>query len=70
MAFDHRFDDAANTTRVGGYGVVDLRAEWALMPQWTLGLNLNNAGDKRYETVYGYNQPGRQAYVTLRYQGR
>jgi vitamin B12 transporter len=70
VAFDHRFDDAANTTRVGGYGVVDLRAEWAFMPQWMLGLNLNNAGDKRYETVYGYNQPGREAYVTLRYQGR
>lgn len=70
VAFDHRFDDAANTTRVGGYGVVDLRAEWTFMPQWTLALNLNNAGDKRYETVYGYNQPLREAYVALRYRGR
>lgn len=70
VAFDHRFDDTANTTRVGGYGVVDLRAEWKFMPQWTLGLNLNNVGDKRYETVYGYNQPGREAYVSLRYQGQ
>jgi vitamin B12 transporter len=70
VAFDHRFDDAANTTRVGGYGVVDLRAEWRFMPQWILALNLNNVGDKRYETVYGYNQPGREVYASLRYQGR
>lgn len=70
MAFDYRFDDSANVIRVGGYGVVDVRAEWKFVPQWTLGLNLNNVGDKRYETVYGYNQPRREAYVSLRYQGR
>ena len=69
-AFSHRFDNAANTTRVAGYGTLDLRAEWALQPGLRLGLKLNNVGDKAYETVYGYNQPGRELFATLRYSFR
>ncbi len=65
-AFSHRFDDAANTVRLGGYGTLDLRAEWALSPGLKLGLKLNNVGDKAYETVLGYDQPGREGFVTLR----
>jgi len=62
-----RFDDAANSLRIGGHGVLDLNAEWRIDPAWSLGLKLNNALDKRYETVYGYNQSGREFFVTLRY---
>ncbi|MDP3222340.1 MAG: TonB-dependent receptor [Rubrivivax sp.] len=65
-AFSHRFDDAANTRRLGGYGTLDLRAEWALTREIKLGLKLNNVGDKAYETVLGYNQPRREGFVTLR----
>jgi vitamin B12 transporter len=36
---------------------------------WGLGLKLNNLGGQVYETVYGYNQPGREAFLTLRYNG-
>lgn len=63
----HRFDDAANSTRLGGYGTLDLRTEWALTRALFLGLKLNNVGDKRYETALGYNQPGREGFATLRY---
>ena len=69
-AFSHRFDNAANTTRLGGYATLDLRAEWALQPGLRLGLKLNNVGDKVYETAYGYNQPGRELFATLRYSFR
>ncbi len=65
-AFSHRFDDAANNTRLGGYGTLDLRAEWAITRDLKLGLKLNNVGDKTYETVRGYNQPGREGFATLR----
>jgi vitamin B12 transporter len=68
-AFGERFDNANNTLRVAGYGTLDLRADWRVAREWTLGLRLNNVGDKAYETVYGYNQPGREAYLTLRYSG-
>jgi vitamin B12 transporter len=70
MAVSHSFDDAANTVRVAGYGRVDLRADWAVARDWALGLRLNNVGDKSYETVYGYNQPGREAFVSLRWAPR
>lgn len=60
-----RFDDAANARRLPGFGTVDLHARYAVNKDWSLALRLNNVGDKFYETAYGYNQPGRAAYVTL-----
>lgn len=69
-ASGHRYDNAANTTRLGGFTSVDLRADWRIQGPWSAQLRLNNASDKRYETVYGYNQPGREVYLTLRYSGQ
>ena len=65
-----RFEDAANTTALPGFTRLDLRADWSLQPGWTLGLSLNNLTNRRYETALGYDQPGREAFVTLRWQGR
>ncbi len=65
-----RFDDAANTLAVPGYATLDLRADWPMTRDWSLGLRLNNALNQRYETLYGYNQPGREAFVTLRWAMR
>ena len=66
-AFSHRFDNAANTARLGGYGTLDLFSDWLLVPGLTLGARLNNVADKTYATVLGYNQPGREGFVTLRW---
>jgi vitamin B12 transporter len=66
-AFSHRYDNTANTARLGGYATLDLRAEYALTRGLMLGLKLNNLGDKRYETALGYDQPGREVFVSLRY---
>lgn len=63
-----RFDDAANTTRLPSYSTVDLYADWQFDPQWSLQARINNLADKSYETALGYNQPGRGAYLTLRWQ--
>ena len=62
-----RFEDPANTERLGGYGTVDLRASWTFLPHWMLQALLRNAFDKEYETALYYNQLGRSAYLTLRY---
>jgi len=72
LAVSDRFGDAANTEakRLAGYGTLDLSAEHALDQDWRIQFRLNNLANKQYETVYGYNQPGRSAYVTLRWQGR
>lgn len=60
-----RFDNAANTQRLPGYGTLDLHARYAIDSDWSLALRLNNVSDKVYETAYGYNQPGRTALVSL-----
>jgi vitamin B12 transporter len=65
-----RFEDAANTQPIAGYTRVDLRADWTIAGDWTLGLRLNNATDRRYETALGYDQPRREAFVTLRWSPR
>ena len=63
-----RWDDVANTLRVGGYGTLDARVQWRFAPGWTLQANVDNAFDKRYETSAWYNQPGRTFALSLRWQ--
>jgi vitamin B12 transporter len=63
-----RNDDAANTTRLAGYGTLDLRVEYAISAQWTLQARASNVFDRDYETIAWYNQPGREYGLTLRYQ--
>ncbi|HUG25647.1 TonB-dependent receptor domain-containing protein [Piscinibacter sp.] len=67
VAFGERYDDARNERRLPGYATLDLRADWRIATEWALGARLNNVADKAYETVHGYNQPGRGLYVSLRY---
>jgi vitamin B12 transporter len=67
-AESRRFDDLANTQRLGGYGLLDLRAEYRLAQGWSMQGRIDNLLDKRYETAQFYNQPGRGLYFTLNYQ--
>lgn len=66
-AFSERFEDAANTLRMGGFTTLDLRADWRYDRAWILGLRVNNLAGKAYETAYGFNQPGRETFITLRW---
>lgn len=63
-----RFDDANNTRRLAGYTTADLSVDWSFSRDWSMQAKVNNLADERYETAYGYNQPGRGVYVTLRWQ--
>jgi vitamin B12 transporter len=63
-----RYDNLANTTRMGGYGLVDLRVGYAFTPDWSVQLSADNVFDKVYETAALYNQPGRAYLLTLRYR--
>ena len=62
-----RFEDAANTRLLRAHTLVDLRADWRMAPDWALGLKLNNVANIAYETAYGFNQPGREWQLTLRW---
>jgi vitamin B12 transporter len=66
----HRYDDAANQTRLAGYGTLDLRVEYAITDEWTLQARANNVFDREYETVAWYNQRGREYGFSLRYQAQ
>lgn len=66
-ASGYRYDDPANSVRLGGYGTADLRIGYAFARAWTLQLNANNVFDKRYETAAFFNQPGRNYLLSLRY---
>lgn len=64
----HRYDDLANTKRLGGYATVDLRAGYDITKAWQVQGRIENLLDKEYETAAFYNQPGRSLFVALRYQ--
>ncbi|NKB77666.1 MAG: TonB-dependent receptor [Gammaproteobacteria bacterium] len=61
------YDNLSNTTELGSYALLDLRAEYKVHSKWSLGLQVNNVFDKEYETAASYNQDGVNAMVTLRY---
>jgi len=63
-----RYDDAANTARVGGHATLDLRFEYALHPDWTLLARVTNLFDRDYQVVDWYNQPGREFGINLRWR--
>ena len=63
-----RFDDAANKLPLEAYTTADLYATWQVATDVSLQAKVNNVTNKQYETAYGYNQPGRGAYLTLRWQ--
>ena len=66
-AVSGRYEDVANTQRMGGYTTVDLRGEYVINPEWRVQARIVNLFDKDYETAYQYNQTGRAGYITLRY---
>lgn len=64
-----RYTDVTNTesTKLPGYGTVDLRADYQLAKDWTVGAKIGNVLDKDYQTNSRYNQDGINGLVTLKY---
>jgi vitamin B12 transporter len=62
------FDDAANARELAGRTTADLYVDYVVNPEWKVQTKLNNLTNRQYETIYGYNQPGRAVYVTLGYR--
>lgn len=65
-----RYDDVANTNRLGSYAIVDLVLDYELSSAWSLQGKIGNALDRDYRTVRLYNQDDRTFFVALRYQAR
>lgn len=72
-AESHRYDDASENLRMGGYGLVDLRAAYALTSEWSVKGRVNNLLDKQYTTAYSfslgeYQSVGRELFVSVTYR--
>jgi len=50
---------------LGGFGLLDLTARYNITKSWYVTGSFDNVFNKKYETVYTYNTPGRGAYITL-----
>jgi vitamin B12 transporter len=68
IASSARFDDAANTRRMGGYALTNLTADYALDGGWTLFARFTNVFDKKYELAADFNTPGASLFAGVRYR--
>jgi len=72
VSSSERFDNAFSPPppRLGGYTLINLHTAYALTPELSLSARLNNAADKSYELVSGYNTPRRNVFVALEYAAK
>ncbi|WP_380781944.1 TonB-dependent receptor plug domain-containing protein [Sphingomonas sp. R86520] len=63
---DDSFNDAANTTRIDGYAIGGVRAEFPIGERFAIYGRVDNVTDASYQTVTGYGTYGRAAYGGVR----
>jgi vitamin B12 transporter len=68
LVVGQRYDDLANTRKLDSYVKLDIRGEYNLNQSWRVQGRIENISNERYETSSFYNQPGRNFFITLRYQ--
>lgn len=62
-----RYDTAANTLVLPGYGLINLHASTNLSKDWSLVMKADNLSDKTYQLADGYAQAGRTVYVGVKW---
>lgn len=80
QASSSRYDDAANTREIGGYGLLGLRSSWQMNEELKWQVKVDNLLDKDYSnvlysrpndpsymssSVHGYEETGRSALLSL-----
>lgn len=60
------FDNAANTVRLDGYALLDLRASWQVTEAFELFGRVENVWDEQYQTAAGYGTAGRGVFLGVR----
>ncbi len=63
----YRYDNVDNTTRLGGYSLINLHASTPISKDWTLLARVNNLADKNYQLANTYTTPGRTFYAGVRW---
>lgn len=62
-----RFDNATNTRKLGGYGLLNLSAQYRISRELKLQLNVDNTFDREYQTANGYASAPRTVLVSMRW---
>lgn len=62
------FDNPTNPIKLDNYTLLNLSGHYYVNPNLTISSRLNNITGKDYETVYGYNQKGVNAFVSATYK--
>ena len=68
VASSRRFDDAANTRAMGGYGIFNLTAEWPVSANVVLFLRADNVFDRNYELAADYSTGGARVFGGVRWR--
>lgn len=71
----HRYNDSANTQRLSGFALLDLRAAWQFSTHWRANVTVQNVLDKEYATArnfggWDYLNAGRTAMLSVNYATR
>ena len=67
LGVGRRFDDAANKRTLGGYGVLNLDAQWRIDPEWRLQVRVDNLFDKDYNTANNFVSAPLSLFVGMRW---
>lgn len=67
VTFSGKRYDGNGANRLGGYALLSLRASYDLTKDWQVFARWNNVFDKSYELAYGYQTPGSNAFIGVRY---
>src|SRR3990172_8657401 len=67
VASGPRYNNVANTQRLGSYSLVNLFGEYRVAAGWSLFARINNLLDEDYELVQGFATPGFNVFAGVRY---
>jgi vitamin B12 transporter len=68
VASSLRYDNVTNTTKMGGYGIVNLTVDWMFAPRWSLFARGNNVFDKNYQLAADFATGGGTVFAGVRWQ--
>jgi vitamin B12 transporter len=66
----YRYDsiDESPSSRMGGYALFNLVASYKISRDWRVDLRWNNVFNKSYELAQGFNTPGSNVFVWVKYE--
>lgn len=68
IASSLRYDDAADTVKMSGYGIVNLTVEWPFAKGFSLLLRGGNVFNRNYQLAADYSTGAATAYAGIRWQ--